>query len=222
MQNRESLRNTIRMLLGETSAVFWTDAMLNQWLEDGQLDIVYRTKSKRRTGYITTVADTMEYTLSTYMTDILDIGGPVRVYDGTNSKWCDSMDGMTRERMEDEYPNWESTDTSGEPTMYWYDVELNKFWVYQPPSSQYAGTNYLKVPYIAKPTVMSSDTTSPDIPEVLYPALQEWVVSKGRESRGYSDMAAQSMGNYMALVQSYNSIGKPKEDIDIIMKNYRR
>lgn len=221
-QNRGSLRATIRQLLGETTQTFWLDTMINQWIEDAQLDIVYRTKCKRRTGFITPVAGVIEYVISAYISDILDIGGPLRIYDTTNAQWREKMEGVTQDYMDCEYNGWESVTVTGEPTMYWYDIEQDRIWIYEPPSAQYASSNGLKVPYIVKPTAIANDNLSPDIPEVLFPAIIEFCLARGMDSRGYSDIAAQKLQAYYGLIQSYNSLGKPREDVDIVMKPYYR
>lgn len=217
-QNRGTLRDTVRMLLGETTALFWTDATLNQWIEDSLLDITLKTKCNRSIGYITTVASTMEYTISSYVTDMLDVIGPVRIYDGTNSQWRQKMRGTSQDEMNMDYPGWERTTITGEPTLYWYDVELDKFWIFQPPASRYAGASYLKIPYASKPAVTSSDNASPDVPEVLYPAIIEFVVSRGNYSRGYHDIGKDHMGEYNKAIGTYIALGKPNVDQDVVMR----
>ncbi|KKL66602.1 hypothetical protein LCGC14_2143300, partial [marine sediment metagenome] len=117
-QDRGTLRTTIRRILGETSGLFWQDPILNQWIEDSLLNIALKTKCNRTRGLITTVASTMEYAISSHITDMIDIVGPVRIYDGTNSNWRKEMEGMTRDRMDTEFPGWEQVTTTGEPTMY--------------------------------------------------------------------------------------------------------
>ena len=99
----------MRLLLGGTTANFWTDPMLDQWIEDGLLDISLKTKCNKSTGYITTVASTIEYTISASITDMIDIVGPVRIYDGTNSKWREKMTSTSQDDMDADYPGWEST-----------------------------------------------------------------------------------------------------------------
>lgn len=217
-QNRGTLRTTMRYLLGETTAKFWTDILLNQWIEDALLDISLKTKCNRSTGYITTVASTIEYTISTYITDFMDIVGPVRIYDGTDSVWKQKMTGTSQDRMDIDYPGWEQAMATGEPTMYWYDAELDKIWIFMDPSSRFAGTNYLKIPYASKPAVTASDDAEPDVPETLYQAIIEFVTSRGYFSRGKHDIGQFHMGEYAKALSTYNSMGKSKEDQDVTMK----
>jgi hypothetical protein len=221
-QNRGTLRSTIRLLLGETTAQFWTNTILNQWIEDAMLDICLKTKCNKNTGYITTVESTKEYTLSTYITDFLDVAGPVRIYDGDNSMWRQKMRGTSQDEMDLEYTGWERTDTSdGEPILYWYDKELDKFWIYPGPSDRYSGSDYLKVPYARKPAATATDSSEPDVPETLYQGIIEYTVARGNESRGYSDIAGIHWTNYGKAIQSYISLAKPNVDQEVVMKNYR-
>ncbi len=220
-QERSRLIDTIRMLLGETTARFWTNDMLNQWIEDSLLDICLKTKCNRSTGLITTVASTRSYTISTYMTDFLDIVGPVRIYDGTNSKWKQKMTGTSQDEMDRNYTGWESATATGEPRMYWYDARLDTIWIYQLPSSQYAGTDYLKVPYATKPTATSNDDSEPDVPETLYIAITEFVVARGFYSRGYHDIGKEHMGEYGKAIATYNALGHPDVDSDVVMQPER-
>jgi hypothetical protein len=220
-QNRGTLRGTIRLLLGETTASFWSDAILNQWMDDGMLDICLKTKCNKAYGYITVVEDIIEYTLSDYITDFLDVSGPVRIYDGTNLEWRKKMRGTSQDEMDLIYPGWEKSEQNGEPTLYWFDQELDRWWVFQPPSAQYSGTEYLKIPYSRKPAATATDSSEPDVPSTLYQAIIEYVLARGNESRGYSDIAGAHWGSYGKAIQAYISLGKPNVDQDVVMKNYR-
>lgn len=49
---RSEIRSRIRKKLGETTALFWTDAELNSWMEDAQKDIVWKAKLKDRKSVV--------------------------------------------------------------------------------------------------------------------------------------------------------------------------
>lgn len=220
-QNRSTLRATIRQILGEVTPLFWSNDLLNQWVEDSMLDITLKTKCNRKTGYITTVVDIAEYTISDHISDFLVVNGPVRIYDADNSEWRQKMRGTSQDEMDLMYPGWEKDTGSGEPTLYWYDQELDLFWIYQRPSTRYAGSDYLKIRYASKPAATANDNASPDVPDTLYTAITEFVVARGNESRGYHDIAITHWNAYSNAIKSYNSVAKVKPDQDVVMKNYR-
>ncbi|KKL73086.1 hypothetical protein LCGC14_2078440, partial [marine sediment metagenome] len=97
-------------------------------------------------------------------------------------------------------------------------IELDKLWIFQDPSSRYAGTSYLKIPYAAKPVVTSDDSSEPDVPETLYQAIVEFVVTRGHFSRGHHDIGQLHDGLYGKALTTYNAMGKTNEDQDVVMK----
>ena len=60
---RQNLRDLIRKRLGETTAAFWTDVELNQYINNAGHDIAYNTKCIKTDGYMDTDGSGL-YTLS--------------------------------------------------------------------------------------------------------------------------------------------------------------
>ena len=71
-----------RYYLNEPSAVFWADAELLVWLNQGSVDIVARTKCLASVETVTLATDTIEYTLSANYLAVTDV-----VYVNTLSTW---------------------------------------------------------------------------------------------------------------------------------------
>jgi len=217
---RAILRTTIRKKLGESTAVFWADSELNQWMEDAQIDLVWKAKLKRTRGTFTTVTSISRYVLSTIFPNFLRIAdGGVWIYDLANTKWI-KLDYATKEYMDNVYQDWPNTDSS-QPFIYMEDSDEDILELYPAPSSNYSGTNYCRVYYSSKPTVMAADASSPDLPTVLHPAIIDYVTATGFETRGYGDLANDHWSKYYDKIKSYLIEKNSKEDEEIIMKNVR-
>ena len=106
---RSVIRTTVRQLLGEATATFWTDALLNQWMEDAQKDIVWKAKLKRTRGTFTT-APKSRYTISDILPKCLRImHDGVWIYDSGQTKWF-KLKYQTKEYMDQMSPDWVNND----------------------------------------------------------------------------------------------------------------
>lgn len=275
---RSVLRSTVRMKLGEATATFWTDAMLNQWMDDGQKDIVQKAKLKRTRGTFDTLPNTARYTLTSIFPNFMRVvDGGVWIYDDDSEKWF-KVNYATKEEMNRMYQDWPNADTdtysawvtstayivgdliyvAGDPTVayvcatahtsgtwatdlaagYWTvstwdisgvpqnymeDLEENILELYPVPQPSCVGEDYCRVYYSKKPTPMASDASSPDLDTqgLLEPALIEYVVATGFESRGYGDLANDHWSKYYDKIRSFMTEKDNKEDEEIIMKNER-
>ena len=211
---RSVLRATIRKKLGETTAVYWQDSDLNQWIEDAQLDVVWQTRCKRQRTLATSVADTVRYTLTSLISNPLKVLS-VRLYDSTSEKWR-RLTQRTFDYLDKNYPEWESADP-GQPIEYAYDVELNEFVLYPKADTAYVGTDYLEIYNVSKPTAIASDNASPDLPEVVHKAVIDYVVATGLESRGYQDIANVHWGFYSGRLANYMTKRDEQEDGEVVM-----
>lgn len=115
---RLQLRTLVRKRLMETTAAFWTDSQINQWINDACRDLSYRTKCLRSNSYISTTdctqvvagdgtftgsSNTNEIQLTSINTNIYAV---LEVYfkrEGTN--W-DRLIPTNRKDMDWEYPGW--------------------------------------------------------------------------------------------------------------------
>ena len=220
---RVILRSDIRKKLGEKTAVFWSDDELNEWMEQAQLDIVWKAKLKRIRDTFTTVASTARYQLSTIFPNLLRVvSGGVWIYDSDILRWR-KLFYKTKEYMDEFYPQWVNAPAS-KPIFYMEDTDEDMFELYPTPSSECVGTNYCRVYYSQRPTVMATDSSSPDLDKqgLLHPAVIEYVVATGFETRGYGDLANDHWTKYFDKIKAY-LIEKEsyREDDEIIMKSYR-
>jgi hypothetical protein len=215
---RSVLRSTVRQLLGETTAVFWTDAILNQWMEDGQLDVVWRTRCKRSRELVNTTADTVRYSLSALVTNILRVlEGGIRVFNTDSGNW-EKLTQKTKEWLDQYYDGWETSDT-GIPEFYVYNIELDELILYPAAQTSCVGTDYMEINSLTRPVIMTDDANSPDLPQVIHPALIDYVVATALSSRGYQDIADKYWAQYYAKLKSYMIERDIEEDEkEIIMR----
>jgi len=215
---RKQIRDKVRKSLGETTSSFWTDSELNQWIEDAIVDIAWRTKCLKTRGTMTTVEDTLEYTLSTYFPKLNNI---LEVYYDQNgdATTVARLAPVKREDMDAIYPGWKGND-AGTPSTYVYSVEEDYLAIYPKPDSTNAGA-YLECHYTYKPTAMAFDSSSPEIPLVLHDAIVERVKIDGYETRGLGDRANNSRQIYMSMISDYQVEKQKDLDEEIIMKSYR-
>lgn len=211
---RTVLRTTIRKKLGEATQVYWLDTDLDQWIEDAQLNIVWRTLCNKQRTVATTTADTVRYTLSSLVPNCLKILR-CRIYDSSNEDWT-QIEQKTQEYLDRNYPNWMTADTS-EPQFYVYDIELDELILYPAADSDHVGA-YLELYNVYKPTAVTSDGGEPDLPDTLHPAVVDYVVAMGLESRGYQDIANIHWQTYENKINRYYTDRGTEPDEEIIMR----
>jgi len=215
---RTILRTTIRKKLGESTAVFWADTDLNQWMEDAQLDLVWKAKCKRARSTATSVASTVRYTLSDLISSCLRIF-QCKVYNSSTEDWS-KVTLKTRNWLDANYPHWDSADT-GTPMYYAYSTLEDELILYPAADSDHVGADYIEFYNSTNPTIMSSDGASPDLPTVLHPAVIDYVVATGLESRGYQDIANTHWQMYFSKLKSYMTERELEEDEELVMRPSR-
>jgi len=138
------------------SASIFPPALVRNWFDEGQIDIVRRTECISTDNNIASVADQRGYNLPTDVLRILHI----KFYDGTNHF---PLDGVSENEMEEygDYPD----ETSATPSTHYFvklgaTPELN---LYPTPSASQA--NAIKVRYLQRPTKLEPGGSNPVIPE---------------------------------------------------------
>jgi hypothetical protein len=128
-----------------------SDADLTSLLNDGQLDIARKTECIESSADSTVVASTQEYSIPTGCIRVTD------VYYGGTGEW-EKLPMVSREFLANEIDDsW--FDTTG--TTYGYYRRADKVGLYCTPTSNEAGTNYLRIYYIKQPDTLSGDTDEP-------------------------------------------------------------
>lgn len=215
---RLQIRGLIRRRLGETTAAFWTDTELNDWINFGCKDIAFRAKCIRSETTFNSVLDTLEYTLSSVIPNVVSIN---EIYfKQSGSTWV-KLDPTNRTDLDFEDNGWRSA-SSSTPNKYFYDREENIFGLYPPANSDNTGVNYVKVFYTKTHTDLTDDNSTPQVPEALQNAIVDYVVALGYEQRGWGDKSNDAWTKYFSRIKDYEiERQREKEDEDIIMKNYR-
>ncbi len=216
---RTRIRALIRKRLGETTASFWTDAELNDWINDSMNDVAYETKCIKANGKIDTTAAST-YTVSSSFSNYIAVNEVYIYQDGDT--WV-KLKKTTRERLDRESTGWKSAESSV-PQQYYWTLDEDIIGLYPKPNSDNQGTEYLEVYYSNNSTDMSSDSETPT--KISYPlqlAMIDFVVATGFETRGYGEKANDAWGKYGRRIQKY-MIERDKEamvDDELVMKNER-
>jgi hypothetical protein len=236
------IRTLVRKKLGETTGAFWTDAEINGYINLGCKDIAYRTKClKSNTTFNvascvtnTAVAGSNEFTISSTISNFFAITEAVFMQDGTS--W-EKLTATSREELDTVSQGWRTAvgytyttggtvnynygSTPGTPMQYYWDREEDVLGIYPPADDDNDGA-YLKVYYTYNHTDLSLDSSSPTLPVPLHPAVVEFAVATGMETRGWGDRANDAWQKYFAKLNDYTVEKKrEREDEEIISKNYR-
>jgi YHS domain-containing protein len=213
---RVEIRNLARKGLGETTAAFWTDLELNGWVDDACDDLAFRAKCIKANGKMTTVSGTAEYTLLTAYPTLLAV---LETYYYINGTTWDKLDPTSRDKLNSEESGWKSV-AAGIPDKYYWSKEENLIGFYPKPNATNAGTNYVEVYYARTHTDITDDAADPDIPLALHPAIADFVIARGNETRGWGDKANDRWQKYFTKIHDYQvERDREREDDDIIMKS---
>jgi len=215
---RLQLRNLIRKRLGETTAAFWTDVELNQWIDNAGHDTAYKLKYIKRNGLMD-VTSASEYALSGVFPNWLAV---LRVYhyDGTN--W-NKLKQTNEDRLDVEQEGWKNA-VPAIPQHYYADRERDVLGLYAPPNDVSQGIGRLQIQYANDFTDLTGDGELTGIPWGIQLAMAEFVVATGYETRGWGDKANDAWGKYTAKLQHYHverDTEKQVDDEGLVMKNYR-
>lgn len=159
---REDARKQARDIIYQVEP-HWSDITLNARINDGQLEVVRKTGCLQGTTYYTTYTSTREYTLPTDFLSLARVSYYIR---GSTNAYKRLLN-YTLFSLDREDANWQTVVSSQPLKNYLW---ANKVGLQPPASSEYAGTNYLRIDYIIKPTTLANDS---DIPfngvQYLYP-----------------------------------------------------
>ena len=240
---RSDLRDRIRKKLGETTSAFWSDAEINDYINDGCRDISYRTKCLRDNTYYSTTDCTQntstEGTSEIALTDIDEnIYSVLEVYfHEAGENWI-KLEPSSRTELDIDNPGWKDQvgrtyvdgattyynygSEPGTPTHYYWDREEDLFGWWVPTDTEQTTTDNLRIYFCKRHVDLSGDTQSPQIPQPLELAIIDYAVAQGLEDRQWLDRANDRWTKYYARLDSYMvERNREVEDEDLIMKNYR-
>jgi hypothetical protein len=107
----QTIINDARYLLNESSASFWDDIEMLQWVNDGMVDLVTRTHCLETTESVTLAASTIEYAISGNYIKIKAVH-----YNDADSKVWGLKKGSPEHLGSDAYSRMRLTKPS-----FWYD-----------------------------------------------------------------------------------------------------
>lgn len=166
------LRADVRAELDEDTAGFWTDAMLNRWINAGNLDIARRLEDLEATELQDSVASQANYDLPS---DCLDYKLKRVLYknDGTNYEPLYWIDFVQLNSIEGDQSNT-LTDT-GKPLRFY--LWENDIWLQPVPAA--AVTDGLKLYYYKRPATLTEDTDTPEHQTQLHSLIVLYACYRG-------------------------------------------
>ncbi len=132
----------------------WVQSVLLERMNRSQTKVLGYTNAVKTREVLTPVASTEEVQLDT---DTMDI---IRVDIMNSSGEWKKLNGIFRDQLDFEDPNWQQRD-DGEPLTYWWDGTGQIIHLVPAPSSDWAQTNGLRVWEVQKPADMA---LSSDVP----------------------------------------------------------
>ena len=150
----------VRQSLSETTAAFWTDLEIYNKLNQGQANIVAKSRCLKKTVTVTTTEDTQEYDLRTStnsFADIIDIAED-GVYYYQNATTKQKLRYKTIPQLDKEFPGWRSVSAST-PQYYYYNKATKTIGLYPKPNSTNAGA-YLYITGYYKPKILHAGTAA--------------------------------------------------------------
>lgn len=180
------------MVPGVTDVVL-SNANLDTLANDGVLDIIRRTQCLWNYVDQTVTASTQKYAVPS------DSLKTLAVYYGGTGNWdklpCVTMDYLANE-VDDEWQN-----NTGTICAY-FEAEGNQIGLYKIPTSNEAGTDYLRIYYVEQPDSLSTDSDIPFNGKTnLYPyhdLIILFLMYKGKQIQGYWEQAIVIENNYLA------------------------
>ena len=207
---RSELRQEVRDRLGESGTGYYTDAQLNQWLNDGVDYVAMAVEPLVSTGTvdITAVTGSAPYTgQGEYLLPDGLISIKQAYYKDSAGKW-DILEETTFEDLFEQNPDWESS--AGDPPSRWY-WRQDVIGLYQKPDT--ARTGALRLLFTCRPSEMTGDTATTGLPSWLDRAVVLYVLYRCRLKDRDEVRAAGAMVELTgAIRQASSKVNKPRKD----------
>ena len=165
--NFSQLQSEVRRRLNEPSAVFWTDADIQNALNEGLAELADRTEYYEWWANIRMQTDRSYYDLRSLLP--YEVLTPTRIYNAVTSAWLRAAD--TR-NLDGRYATWETV--GGEPDEFFI---RGAWWLGVFPRPSVDGTA-LRLYYTAQPPALVVDEDLPeDLPVEFHAALVDYALS---------------------------------------------
>lgn len=152
-----SMRTKVRRRLDESTARFWTDADLNEWINEGAREVARRAETLQATTNISSVADTQQYSLPS---NVFRVHRVEFTRDPSRSTALEYRDFNTMDSI------WWGSHYMSPGDPYWYTM-----WGFPPtlamivyPTPPDSIADAFKVYYYRMPATASADGDSVEIP----------------------------------------------------------
>lgn len=208
--DREDLRNEVRARLGETGTGFYSDANINQWLNDGvdyismavepiittmTVDVTATTGSAPWTGQ-------SEFLLPDSLISIKQV-----YFKNSNGKWAPLQE-TTLQDLFDFNIDWESSEADPPRQYYWIQDTIGLY-----PKASTTRSAALKVLHTCRPSEMASDSATTGLPSWLDRAVAQYAVWRCRLKDKDMQRAAEAMGEVQAAInQASKKMNKHRKD----------
>ena len=168
------VKTRVKRKFGDEAGVQLTDADILRFINDAQRRIVARNDSLlEKTSTANSVVSQQEYTLPTDLLKFKSMS-----YKGSADTSYQIMQGMTLNELNLYIDGWDSnTVTNGIPFIY--AIHAGKFLVYPTPNSAVVAA--FKIYYCRKPTDVSLDADSLDLPELYHDTVVDLVLQDAYE-----------------------------------------
>jgi hypothetical protein len=201
--NRGQIRDEVRVRLSETGTGFYTNAHINQWINDGIDDIALATEVIVTTATVDVVADLNEYLLPDALISIKQVH-----FKDSNSDWH-LLRETTYEDLFEQVPDWEDTSNTADPVDKWY-WRQDVLGLYPIPSTtRSAGCRIL---YTCRPSELTADSQNTGLPSYMDRAVVLYALYrarlKDRDQQGGAAALAEFNAEVNQLARKHNKSRK--------------
>lgn len=184
------IRSNVLALLGKSDAT--TSNRVTKWINLGQQDFVLRENwpFRDKTGTLTTVAGTQEYTLSSEFSDIDEQNIQGVNIQGSNAK---TLIYWPYNQLRQEYPDF---DAASQTVPQRYYLKGGKIGLWPTPAAAYD----IAIDYYLIPTELVSDSDETVIPIAYREALIHYALSMEHDYNTDPDLALKAMNRYEQIV----------------------
>lgn len=198
--NLLSLQQEIGRLLSDPNNQRWAPDILTTRINQAQTIVQGYTNAVKTLEQLALVASQREYSLNANTMDIIR----VNLTDSVGNTF--KLQGISREALDIEYPNWQNY-SAGKPMFYYYDATNQKIgMVPSPDGNQAAVTTPVSVYEIRQPSDLANLTDIPfDSNNQMIPyhlAIVHWVVAQCWMDDGTPESLAKSKFHRTGNLQS--------------------
>jgi hypothetical protein len=176
----------VRRKVGEPVASFWQNSDMQLKINEASKQVARDTRVVTGDFYLNTSEGTATYNFSSETEFLSESEEGVWISDGTDWK---ELDVHTFDYLNEEYPDWKNA-SNDQPRICVIERKVKNITLYPPPSSTYAGDDYLHI-YTEELTAdIANFDTELELPRDLHYAVAFWAIKDCKEDRGLYNQAA--------------------------------